>query len=104
MERVLPVDADEVVTTVAEEREVVFRKPLEERDAFVALIRRQRRRRAAKVRRDRARLVAHRSPIGDGCPHVVEHAVDVGRERAQRRAFHDPVDFQVDERFAQAAR
>ena len=83
---------------------MVVGEPLEERDAVVTLVGRERRRRAAKVRRDRARLVAHRLPIGHRGAHVVEHAVDVGRERVERRVVGDPVDFDVDERFAQAAR
>ena len=94
------VDGDEVVAAVAEQREVVRGEPAQERLAFGELVRRQRRRARVELGDDAEHLVLHLLPVVDRHAHVGQHARDVGGERVEARRLGDPVDLDVDERFA----
>ena len=87
LQRVLPVDRHQVVAAVAEEREVVVGKPLEEGAALFALFGGKRRRRAAR-RRPRSRAPSAASPSSRSPRRARRPARARCRPRARRAPLH----------------
>ena len=78
-------------------------EPRQECPALGELIRRQRRRAFPVLLEYRADAVPHIVPILDRRTHVVQHAGDVGGECIELRRIDDPVDLDVNHRFAPRA-
>jgi hypothetical protein len=91
----------EVVLAVAEEGEVVGPEPVQEVDAALDLVGRQRGGRlGAELLHDRADLLAHPLPVLDGLADVTQHALDVLGDRVGVLVVPDPADLDVHPRLA----
>ncbi len=99
LQRVLAVHRDEFVAPIAQEGEMIVGEPAQESAALVQFLGRDRRRPLVQFRDDAVHLVAHVLPIGEGQPHVAQHARHVGGKRFLPRRVRHAVHLDVDERF-----
>ena len=83
---------DEVVLAISEERELVVGNPLEERAHLAALGRVHAAQVVLELAGELERLAAHRLPVPDGRPHLLEHPLDAvvkPLEQLRVRLAHD---------------
>ena len=88
---------------IPHEREVIVRKPVEERFGLGNDLIAERRRVALQLGADLAHLLQHRLPVGDHDAHVAEHAQDARTKLTALHRVDDAVDLDMHQRFTRPA-
>ncbi len=90
-QHVLTLIVHQVVTPIAEQREVVVGQPLQEGAAFLRHLRRHRRRGLPQFVGGLLQVRQHRLPVAHCGAYVAEHALQAGRQRRARLRIDQPV-------------